>query len=47
MTQDEKIDSFYRRYTTIERIVSSNDLKRMEDLSSLEKIQGKLVELNT
>lgn len=47
MSQNEKIDAFYRRYTTIERIVGSNDLKRMEDLSSLEKIQGKLIELNT
>ena len=45
MKSDASVDSFYRRYTTIERIVSSNDLKVMEDLQSLNRIQGELVDL--
>ena len=38
---------YTRRYTTIERIVSNNDLKKLEDPQMLERIQGPLQELQT
>lgn len=38
---------YIRRYTTIERIVSSNDLKNVDDPENLERIQGQLVQLPT
>lgn len=47
MKSDAKVDAYYRRYTTIERTVSDNDLKKTADPESLSRIQGELVELRT